>query len=110
MTEDRQDTIDRLCNDYLDAKMYAEKYKDAMDAAKAAILNLDPQSHELRGVALTKPRETFDEVKAKAVLSPEQLSACYDTKLSGSKAKKVLPPAIYAAVCSNNGQPGLRAL
>lgn len=108
--EDRQAILDRLCSDYLDAKMYAEKYKEDADALKAEILNMHPKNVELRGVALTKPRATWSDEQARTVLSAEQIAACTESKLSGSLAKKVLPPAIYAACTKASGQPGLRAL
>ncbi|WP_134324693.1 hypothetical protein [Cumulibacter soli] len=108
--EDRQATLDRLCSDYLDAKMYAEKHKENADAIKAQILELQPENRELRGVALTKPRATWNDAQARAVLSAEQITACTESKLSGSLAKKVLPPAIYGACTLPSGTPGLRAL
>lgn len=109
-TDDRQAILDRLCSDYLDAKMYAQKASDEADAIKAQILNMQPENKELRGVALTKPSARWNDEQAQAVLTAEQLAACTESKLSGSLAKKVLPPAIYAACTKASGQPGLRAL
>lgn len=108
--DDRQATLDRLCSDYLDQKMYAQKATDEADAIKAQILNMDPENRELRGVAITKPSARFNIEQAKTVMSAEQLAACTVPALSGAEAKKILAPAIYQACCRASGLPGLRAI
>lgn len=46
-------------------------------------------------VTVSQPARRFDAKLAIATLPPEMLTLCQETTVSSTKAKKVLPPALY---------------
>lgn len=105
----------QLINDYLDLKDHAAKLADEIKSLEGQILDAisGTGKHEIApgiGITITKPRSVFQPEIAAKILTSEQVAACSETKISSSKAKQVLAPALYAACTTADGSRGVRVL
>ncbi|QCV95648.1 hypothetical protein [Acidipropionibacterium acidipropionici] len=92
--------LDDLIAAYADLLAQKEALDSALDSIKLTMAELGEGKHEGRRgrVAVTHTRR-FDTHKAQELLepTPELLASVTESVISSSKAKRLLPPALYEA-------------
>ncbi|QXT62736.1 hypothetical protein [Tessaracoccus palaemonis] len=91
-----------LAAEYLDLRDRIAELKTRQDQLAAQLRNLGAGRHTAGNLTVTlTPAKRFNPDQARTILAanPDLLAACSDTVISATKAKAVLPPAIYEA-CS----------
>lgn len=89
-------------------KLKAEEITERLDTIKARLREIFPDKGTYptaTGPVQIQENNSFDPVLAEVVIgnyNKDVLKACYETKLSGKKAKELLPPALYKQCLRSN--------
>lgn len=112
MTESKQrlTQADELAVELLDINLKIEQLNDRKAQIQDALRSLGAGKHATGRALITvsEPIRRFDPKLAVELLNPELLQLCQETKLSGSLAKKNLPPTLYEKCQKRVGQPSVR--
>ena len=108
--EERETYLDTLVNDWLDARTQADKYQSIADEIAAMLVEQVGENgrHMVGdtgiGVAIAPPSNRFQAGRAVALLTPEQLAAISESVPLASKARGLLPPALFDQLCERTGR------
>lgn len=110
-TTDNDPRLDDLIGAYADLLAKRESIDAALDSIKNTMADLGEGRHDsTKGrVSVTYTRR-FDTHKAQEFLepTPELLASVTESVISSSKAKRLLPPAIYEACQTVAAKPTVR--
>lgn len=112
--QQRDEVLDQLVIDYLDAAESIEKHQRVKDELAAAIMKRLPvgETHKVGdgGVRVQAPPQRFDAKLAAELLDADQLAAISESKPSPRLAKEYLPGALVKRLSPPSGAPSLRRL
>jgi hypothetical protein len=97
-----------LVAEYLDLRDRKAAIDNRLEQITAELRSLGVGRHQAGGhtVTVSAQRRFNTEAAARILASnPDLLLACQETTISGSKAKQVLPPALYEMCQVEAGEP-----
>lgn len=99
--------LDQILADWFDVADRLDQLQQAKAALAAELRELGPGRHNgTAGTAtISAPTARFDPAKAAEVLPADMLEACRETVITASRAKAVLPPALYELCQVASGDP-----
>ncbi len=112
MTDTTDPTLDDLLAEWHDLTARRADIDARLDQIKTALAQLGEGTHTRGANRITIYRtRRFDQTAAWTILEgqpPEVITACTETVISSTKAKKILPPALYEACQAAAGKPTVR--